>query len=74
MRPTSVGHRWKLYNYLSKFKYLNLSYLARGAEGRHEQHRGLRKKALMRDLGTRLKCRHGVFVRTVVITGKTLWK
>ena len=43
---------------------------ARGAEGRGEQRRGLRTKASMRDLGTRLACRHRVFVRT----GKTLWK
>ena len=28
-----------------------------GAEGRGEQRRGLRTKALMRDLGTRLECR-----------------
>ena len=42
----------------------------RGAEGRSEQRRGLRTKALMWDLGTRLECRHRVFVRT----GKTLWK
>ena len=41
-----------------------------GAEGRSEERRGLRTKALMRDLGTRLECRHRVFVRT----GKTLWK
>ena len=41
-----------------------------GAEGRGEQRRGLRTKVLMRDLGTRLECRHGVFVGT----GKTLWK
>ena len=39
-----------------------------GGEGRGEQRRGLRTKALMRDLGTRLACRHRVFVRT----GKTL--
>ena len=36
---------------------------------RGKQHRGLRTKALMRDLGTRLECRHRVFVRTE----KTLW-
>ena len=47
-----------------------LASLNRGAEGRSEQHRGLRTKALMRDLGTRLECRHRVFVRT----GKVLWK
>ena len=41
-----------------------------GAKGRGEQRRGLRTKVLMRDLGTRLECRHGVFVGT----GKTLWK
>ena len=29
-------------------------HLHQGAEGRSEQHRGLRTKALMRDLGTRL--------------------
>ena len=29
----------------------------KGAEGRGEQRRGLRTKALMRDLGTRLECR-----------------
>ena len=42
----------------------------RGAEGRGEQRRRLRMKALMRDLETRLECRQRVFVRT----GKTLWK
>ena len=41
-----------------------------GGEGRSEQRRGLRTKALMRDLGTRFECRHRVFVKT----GKTLWK
>ena len=41
-----------------------------GGKGRGEQRRGLRTKVLMRDLGTRLECRHRVFVRT----GKTLWK
>ena len=42
----------------------------KGAEGRDEQRRGLRTKALMRDLGTcMLACRH-----RVVRTGKTLWK
>ena len=44
--------------------------LNRGAEGRGEQRRGLRTKALIRDLGTRLECRQRVFVRT----GKTLSK
>ena len=39
-----------------------------GGEGRGKQRRGLRTKALMRDLGTRLECRQRVFVRT----GKTL--
>ena len=34
------------------------------AEGRGEQRRGLRTKALMRDLGTTLACRHRVFVTT----------
>ena len=42
----------------------------RGGEGRGEQRRGLRTKALTRDLETRLESRHRVFVRT----GKTLWK
>ena len=42
----------------------------KGAEGQAEQRRGLRTKALMRDLRTRLECRHRVFVRT----GKTLVK
>ena len=37
---------------------------SRGAEGRAEQRRGLRTKALMRDLETRLECRQRVFVRT----------
>ena len=42
-----------------------------GGGSRGEQRRrGLRTKALMRDLGTRLECRQRVFVRT----GKTLWK
>ena len=41
-----------------------------GGEGRGEQRRGLRSKALMRDLGTRLECRQ----RGLVRTGKTLWK
>ena len=41
-----------------------------GGEGRGEQRRGLRTKALMRVLGTRLECRQRVFERT----GKTLWK
>ena len=43
-----------------------------GGEGRREQRGGLRMKAKMRDLGTRLECRQRVFVRT----GKTLilWK
>ena len=41
-----------------------------GGEGRHEQRRGLCTKALMRDLETRLACRHRVFVRIK----KTLWK
>ena len=44
--------------------------LPRGAEGRCEQRRGLRTKALMRDLGTRHECRQ----RGLVRTGKTLWK
>ena len=35
-----------------------------GAEGRGEQRRGLRTKALIRDLGTRLECRQRVFVRS----------
>ena len=48
----------------------SLGSISRGAEGRGEQRRGLRTKALMRDLGTRLECRQRVFVRT----GKTLWK
>ena len=39
-------------------------------QSRGKQHRGLRTKALMWDLGTRLECRHRVFART----GKTLWK
>ena len=42
----------------------------RGAEGPSEQCRGLLMKALMQDLGTRLECRHRVFVKN----GKTLWK
>ena len=42
----------------------------RGAEGRGEQRRRLHTKALMRDLGTRLECRHRGFIRT----GKTLCK
>ena len=36
----------------------------RGTEGRGEQRCCLRTKALMRDLGARLECRHRVFVRT----------
>ena len=35
----------------------------RGAEGRGEQRRGSRTKALMRDLGTRLECRHKSFCK-----------
>ena len=35
---------------------------ARGAEGRDEQRRGLRTKALTRDLGTRLECRQRVLL------------
>ena len=40
------------------------SSVVEGAEGRHEQRRVLRTKALMRDLGTKLECRQRVFVRT----------
>ena len=47
-----------------------LASAAREAEGQGEQRRGLRTKALMRDLGTRLECGQRVFVRT----GKPLWK
>ena len=47
-----------------------MQYSGRGAEDRGEQRRGLRKKALMWHLGTRLECRHGVFVKTVVRTEK----
>ena len=36
----------------------------KGAGGQGEQRRGLRTKALMRDLGTRLECRHRVFAST----------
>ena len=43
---------------MCKGKYLvgMLSAHPGGAEGRGEQRRGLRTKALMRDLGTRLAC------------------
>ena len=41
-----------------------------GGEGRGEQRRGLHMKALMRDLGTRLACRHHSFCKK----RKTLWK
>ena len=44
----------------------------RGAEGRGEQRRGLRTKALMRDLGTRLESRQSDLPKRS--TGKTLWK
>ena len=37
--------------------------IIRGAEGRGEQRRGLRTKALMRDLGARLECQQRVFVK-----------
>ena len=47
-----------------------LKMLYQVGRGPAEQRCGLRMKALMRDLGTRLECRHRVFVRT----GKTLWK
>ena len=39
-------------------------------QGRGEQGRDLRTKALLRDLGTKLECQHRVFVRS----GKTLWR
>ena len=41
-----------------------------GSEDQGEHPRGLRTKALMRNLGTRLEYRQLVFVRT----GKRLWK
>ena len=41
-----------------------------GGEGQGEQRCCLRTKALMRNLGTRIKRRQRVFVRT----GKGLWK
>ena len=46
------------------FSYMNNRGGGGGGEGRGEQRRGLRTKALMRDLGTRLECRQKVFVRT----------
>ena len=47
------------------------NYLSRsGGRSRGKQHRGLRTKALMRGLETRLECRHKVFVRTEKTLGK----
>ena len=39
-------------------------------QSRGKQHRGLRTKALMQDLGTGLECPHRFFCKTE----KTLWK
>ena len=45
-----------------------------GGRSRRNQHQDLRTKSLMRNLSTRLECRHRVFVRTENHCGNLLFE
>ena len=45
-----------------------------GGRSRRNQHHDLRTKSLIRDLSTRLECRHRVFVRTENHCGNLLFE
>ena len=55
-----------------KSRFFSKIDLPRGTKGWGEQRRGLRTKALMRDLGTRLACQHKSFCKRHHLTVEKL--